>query len=203
MSLSITVFSDFACPYSYVTESALWSLDIDEIEISYRAYELFPEPAQLASIGIAGEEHTTLERLATFQGISLASPPIPARTRKAHEVSRFAREKGIEQEVRKGIYRGVWEEGRDIGRIDVLIEIATTAGADPEDLKIALDIDRFGDEILHDLEMARRLRVPGTPTIFIGTGHGARVLAGAHGPAVLRTTIEDALREMKPTEDDV
>lgn len=203
MPLPVTVFSDFACPYSYVTESALWSLEIAEIEVAYRAYELFPEPEALGARRIQEDERATLERLATFQGLSLDSAPVPARTRKAHEASRFARERGMENELRRAIYRAVWEERRDIGRIDVLMELAAGEGADAEELKIALDIDRFRDEILRDQEVARRLRVPGTPTIFIGTGRSARVLAGAHGPAVLRTSIEDALRDSKPTEDDV
>ncbi|HUE95897.1 MAG TPA: hypothetical protein VMN39_04530, partial [Longimicrobiaceae bacterium] len=58
------------------------------------------------------------------------------------------------------------------------------------------------DEVLADEDVARRLQVPGTPTLFLGTGSRARVIAGAHGPAVLRTLIDDAIKDSTlPTND--
>ena len=201
MAFPITVFSDFACPYSYVTEAALRSLGLDELAIQYRAFELFPDPVELPPLAIGDEERATLERLATFQGIDLSGGAARPRTRKAHEAARFARERDVEAAFRDLLYAALWRDGRDIGRIDVLVELAAAAGIEPEEMKIALDIDRHEADVLHDADVVGRLRLPGTPTIFLGTGPQARILAGAHGPAVLRTMIEDALREEDSAKD--
>lgn len=198
----VTVFADFVCPFSYVTEAALRGLGDEGVQRVYRAYELYPEGGGSVE-RVSEEDWSTLERLAEFQGIPLTRPEQVPATRKAHELSRFAREGGREEEVRAAIYRAYWEDGADIGRVDVLRAIAAGAGFDPEDAKIALDIDRFTDEVVADEELARRLRVPGTPTLFLGTGPRAGVLAGAHGPGVLRTMIEDAQRRMEMTDEDV
>lgn len=201
--LPITVFSDFSCPYSYVTESALRSLGLQGVQITYRAYELFPEGTPTEPVVIPDEERATLERLAGFQGLTVGAAGDRPRTGKAHEAARFARERSAEAEVRNGIFAAFWSDARDIGRIDVLVDLIEGAGLDGEELKIALDIDRFRDEVLRDQDVARRLKIPGTPTLFIGSGPKARVLAGAHGSAVLRTVIEEAKRDWETENKDV
>lgn len=201
--LPITVFSDFSCPYSYVTESALRSLGLEGVQITYRAYELFPEGTATEPVAIPDEERATLERLAGFQGVSLAAAGGRPRTTKAHEAARFARDRSAEAGVRDGIFAAFWSDARDIGRIDVLVDLVERAGLDGEELKIALDIDRYRDEVLRDQEVAGRLKIPGTPTLFVGSGPKARVLAGAHGSAVLRTVIEEAKRDWENENNDV
>src|SRR5690606_24721073 len=103
------------------------------------------------------------------------------KTRKAHEAALFARERDREVELRQAIFAAIWTEGRDVGRIDVLGELAEDVGLDGEDLRIALDIDRYQADVEADVEFARQLRVPGTPVVFVGTGSSARVIAGARG----------------------
>jgi predicted DsbA family dithiol-disulfide isomerase len=188
----ITLFSDFTCPYSYVTEAGLRGLmgGDGEVEIRYRALELYPAPTE--PIAPAEEEgwEEAVRPLAERLGIELRAPGFRPRTRKAHEAARFAEERGVGAAMRDAIYRAYWAEERDIGRVDVLMEIVATLGVDPVDLKIALDIDRYSEAVVHDLLLAERLRVPGVPTLFIGTGPAATVLVGAQSPEAL----DEALR---------
>ena len=92
--------------------------------------------------------------------------------------------------MRDAIFAAYWGEERDIGRVDVLMELIGRLDVDPTDLKIALDIDLHAATVDADEELARRLRVPGVPTLFIGTGPGARVLVGAQD----RATLDEAIR---------
>jgi predicted DsbA family dithiol-disulfide isomerase len=190
--LLLTLFSDFTCPYSYVTEAGLRGLmrRDGEVEIRYRALELYPAPTE--PIAPAEEEgwEEAVRPLAERLGIELRAPGFRPRTRKAHEAARFAEERGVGAAMRDAIYRAYWAEERDIGRVDVLMEIVATLGVDPVDLKIALDIDRYSEAVVHDLLLAERLRVPGVPTLFVGTGPAATVLVGAQSPEAL----DEALR---------
>src|SRR5690606_8899894 len=138
---SVTLFSDFSCPYSYVMETALRRVNASEIEIVYRAYELYPAPSELPPPEPGSTIPEGLRILVEEEELPLGEVAFRPRTRKAHEAARFARERGREAEMRERILAAYWGEGRDIGRIDVLMEVAAEAGLDPEELKIALDLD--------------------------------------------------------------
>ena len=169
-------------------------LDIPGVDLIHRAYELYPEPAQLAGPVVEGETWERLVFLAAALDLPLRPVEFGARTRKAHEASFFARTRGRERQLRHEIFTAYWSDQRDIGRIDVLTELASRAGMDAEDLRIALDIDQFEADVRHDQEVAQRLRVPGTPTIFIGSGPRAQVVIGARSRSELQGLIENVLR---------
>jgi predicted DsbA family dithiol-disulfide isomerase len=198
----IAIFADFSCPYSYVSETALRRASGSEAAIHYRAYELYPEGAPLEPPVVGDDTWRALAELGATTGLRFERVDFRPRTRKAHEASLFARTRDRERQFRERIYEAYWSEGRDIGRIDVLAGIAETAGLDPEELKIALDIDRFAGDVRHDQEVGHRLRIPGTPTIFLGTGRSARVLVGAHGIDTLGPIIDDFERTWTPTAPD-
>jgi predicted DsbA family dithiol-disulfide isomerase len=184
----ITVFSDFGCPYCYLTEAALRHvLGPDASAVRFRAFELYPAPAPLAPP--PREAGPGLEGLAAELGLPLRPPGFRPRTRKAHEAAALAAAQGDPAALRAAIFDAYWVEGRDIGRIDVLAELAPAAGLDPFELKVALDIDRFRDEVERDRALAARLRVAAVPTTFVGTGPEARVLLGAQTPAALDAAI--------------
>ena len=192
--LRITAFSDFSCPYSYLTESGLRRLSSAEVEIEYRALELFPDPLPLPDPALEPAEWELLQELAAADELELRRVGFRPRTRKAHEAARFAREHGSEPDLRHEIFRAYWADERDIGRIDVLSDLALRVGLEPEEMKIALDIDRYSDEVENDEGLARRLRIPGSPTLFLGTGATARVVAGAQSARQLRDLVHDEIR---------
>lgn len=186
----VTVFTDFSSPFCHVTEAALRSIaEVRDVSIRYRAFELHPAPAPLPEIGDAAGWPPELQALASAEGLILNPRRSLPRTRKAHEAARFGASHGREPEMRLEIYRACWEEGADIGRIDVLASLATRVGLDPEDLRIALDIDRFSQEVERDLEVGRRLRIRAVPTLYVGTGPGARILVGAQSRAALDAAV--------------
>ena len=189
MAVLVTIFSDFTCPFSYLTEVGLRRVveAREGIEVIYRALELYPESA--GSIAPAEAEWEAARPLTERLGLPLRLPTFTPRTRKAHEAARFAAQRGIGDAMRDAIFSAYWADERDIGRIDVLMELIGSLGVDPVELKIALDIDQFEAEVARDIEVARRLRVPGAPTIFIGTGGDAAILVGAQTPEDL----DDAL----------
>lgn len=189
MVIPVTVFSDFACPASYVTEAALWQLGDEAVGVTWKAFELYPEGASVGTSRFSAAEWEELQRLADEAGLTMRPQRTLPKTRKAHEAACFARERGREVDLRRAIFAAIWADGRDVGRIDVLVELAGSVGLDGEDLRIALDIDRFEADVEADLDLGRRLRVPGTPIVYIGTGRSARVIAGARDSEEIRSEL--------------
>lgn len=182
-ALPITLFADFTCDACYVTEAALRQVtDPTGVSIRYRAAELDPGSEK-------GDPERDLGALAAALGLPLRNPPSHPRTIKAHEAALLARTLGAEPAMRAALYDAYWRDGLDIGRIDVLQQLAPTAGIDPFDLQVALDIDRFRDDVLRDQEVARRLGIRSGPVLYLGTGPGARILIGVQTRAELETEI--------------
>ena len=183
-ALRVTYFGDFASPESYLTEVALWRLaERAAIELDCRA-------APASDPGDLSTRLAALEPLAAELGVALREPAVRASTSKAQEAARFARALGREREMRLAIHRAFWEEGLDVGRIDVLQALAEGVGLDPFDARVALDIDRHRDEVARDEGLARRLGIARAPVAYLGTGPSARILAGVQTPRDL----DEALR---------
>ena len=190
-SVKVVVFSDFTCPFSYVTEAALRTLAGEmPLDVHYRALELHPAPAPLP-LETPAEWMEAVRPLAEEVGITLRPPLYASRTRKAHEAARFAAERGVGDAMRDALFRAVFAEGRDVGRIDVLVSLAAELGLDPTETRVVLDVDRHAGDVLGDAQAARRAGIHATPTLVVGEGAAARVLTGAFPLSELR----GALRE--------
>ncbi len=131
------------------------------------------------------EWRALMEAMATFadqESVPFRAPALVPWTRKAHELAFHAHEKGCFREMHHTLFRAHFEEGRDIGRVDVLVELGQSVGLDASETRTVLGVDRF----LHRVEEARRearLRgIRGVPTL---EADGQR-LEGLRSPDELR-----------------
>ncbi|MEW5930157.1 MAG: DsbA family protein [Gemmatimonadota bacterium] len=189
MAVQVEIFSDFTCPFCYVTEAALRRAAAEAgAEVRHRAFELYPVPAPLPpDAGMEWEE--ALASLAAEAGVELRRPGYQSRTRKAHEAARFARERGVEPAMRAAIFAAYFAEGRDVGRIDVLVELGEALGLDRTEFKVVLDIDRHAGAVLADEALAERSGIRSVPLLVVGSGPDAEVLVGAQSYAALRDAV--------------
>lgn len=188
MAVPVTVFSDFTCPFSYVTETALRRMEAaGEVALTHLAFELHPAPAPVAPPDRAAL--AALAPLARELGIPLSLPSVAARTRKAHEAAAFARGRGVEAALREAIFAAYFADGRDVGRIDVLVELGERLGLDAGEMKVVLDVDTFAARVAAEREAAVDAGVQGVPTVVAGTGDAARWMVGARPLAELRAEI--------------
>jgi predicted DsbA family dithiol-disulfide isomerase len=188
-AVPVLIFSDFTCPFSHVTEAALRRLEDEGLAAPrYAAYELYPAPAPLPA-AVSADDVEAARPLADEAGVPLRPPaPVP-RTRKAHELAKLADERGMGRAVRDAIFAACFGAGRDVGRVDVLVELAAALGLDPTETHVVLDVDRYSAAVDADRALARRLGIAAVPALVVGGGADAELLLGAQPIGVLREVL--------------
>lgn len=86
------------------------------------------------------------------------------------------------------LYQAYFVEARNIGDIELLVEIAASVGLPAEEARAVLDERRFSDEIDADWQKSHRYGVTGVPT-FVADRHG---VVGAQPYEVLEQLVEKA-----------
>jgi predicted DsbA family dithiol-disulfide isomerase len=171
--VTIEVWSDYVCPFCYMVAPVLEQLRQehgDSVQVHWRAFELRPEPKP--TLDPAGEYlRNTWERIvypmAEERGMTLRLPPVQPRSRKAFEAAEFAREAGQFDAFHRALFQAFFQDGRDIGDVAVLRELATSAGLDAEALGHALAEGRYTERVLRDQELAQRMQLTGVPAMLV------------------------------------
>jgi predicted DsbA family dithiol-disulfide isomerase len=196
-AVPVVVFSDFTCPFCHVTEAALRRLEDEGLAAPrYAAFELYPAPAPP---GTPSEDDVRAALpLAEELGVALRVPPSSPRTRKAHEAARLAEQKGAGRAMRESLFAAHFGQGRDVGRIDVLVELGAALGVDATELKVVLDVDTFSGAVDADRALAARLGIAAVPALVVGAGADAELVMGAQPYAALRELLERKGGRLEP-----
>jgi predicted DsbA family dithiol-disulfide isomerase len=99
-------------------------------------------------------------------GLELKRPWIVPWSRKAHELACKARNDGCFPEIHLSLFRAYLLEGLDIGRIDVLVELARRCGMDARETKVALDVDLYREPVLERRRWALEVGVTCPPVLL-------------------------------------
>jgi predicted DsbA family dithiol-disulfide isomerase len=165
---TVVLFADYVCPFSYLAVTGLEAVAGQlGLQVERRAFELSPMPGPVAQPA-TDEAWAIVRELAETTGLQIERPAFVPRTRKAHEIVKFAGLNGMGAAMDKAVFEAYFGRGADIGRIDVLVEIATSLGLDPMSAKIALDLDTHTDAVLADRAEAERAEITGTPALVAG-----------------------------------
>jgi predicted DsbA family dithiol-disulfide isomerase len=206
----VDVVSDVVCPWCFLgkrrLEQALAALPGTEATIRWRPFQLDPTiPAQgmdrgeymarkFGSPARLADAHRRLEEFGRDTGIAFAFEAIgrSPNTLAAHRLIRRATEHGVADAVVEGLFTAYFEQGSDIGDVEVLADIAARAGLDRDESVAFLKTDLLAGDVEAEIGMARDLGVQGVPFFIVA---GRYALSGAQAPEVLRQVIEKALAE--------
>jgi predicted DsbA family dithiol-disulfide isomerase len=169
----IDVWSDYVCPYCYLEVPVVDRLQESfgpALEITWRAFELRPEP--LPTLEPAGTYlHTAWTQsvypMAERRGMTLHLPPVQPRSRKALEAAVHSRHEGLFDPVHRAIFHAFFKEGKDIGEMNVLLEIAASAGLQRDPLRQALEESRHAGQLFRDQQLAHDLGISAVPTMVV------------------------------------
>jgi predicted DsbA family dithiol-disulfide isomerase len=199
----IDVWSDYVCPFCYLQVPSIDRLQAafgDRVRIVWRAYELRPDPKP--TLEPAGQYlRTTWERsvypMAAERGMTLKLPPVQPRSRKAHEAAEFAESHQRFHAMHEALFRAFFEQGRDIGDIDVLCDIGRSVELDPNALRTALTDERYLALVMDDELLAVDLGVSAVPLMLLRPGNtpwrDAVPLSGAVPYDTMLTTVQQLL----------
>jgi predicted DsbA family dithiol-disulfide isomerase len=163
------LYHDFTSPYCRLAAQVAAEA-ARQTGLSLRAvpFELCPAPAPLPDPDqLLRDELARASAAAADWGLALGSIARVPRTRKAHEAVAYARAHDVDERVLHGIYRALWEEGRDVSRLDVLADIGEAAGLDREAMHVALGLDEFEPEVMREQEAAAAAGLTGVPAMQV------------------------------------
>ncbi len=100
--------------------------------------------------------------------VNMKRPSWTPNSLKALQAIVHARDLGKSAELRDALYVAHWEEGRDIGNLAVLQEIAEAQGIDWGPLAEALSDSRHLDTVMAEFQEGMDLGFAGIPAFIIG-----------------------------------
>ena len=201
----LTVYADYVCPFCYLGRTSLERYQEtreEPVEFDWHPFDL-----RRGKRGSDGEiDHgvddgkdeeyfaqarENVRRLQDRYDVEMAQEIAKdVDSLNAQLASFYVREEHPEQwrAFDEAIYAALWQDGRDIGDPDVLVELAEEVGLDGEGIRDAIDDEAREERLVERFDEARRHGVTGVPT-FAYDGHAAR---GAVPPEQLKRLVEGA-----------
>ncbi len=208
-AIKVDIWSDIACPWCFIGkrrfESAAAAFVDDEhaVEIEFHSFELAPDtPVDFDGSGVdflVEHKHMPAEQVArmlehvgdvaTQVGLTYDFDAIKhTNTLKAHQLLHFAKAHGKQVEMKERLLSAFFEEGRHVGHVADLADLAVDIGLDRDAVIASLETDEFLSAVAADKEQAQAYGINGVPFFVIDGKYG---ISGAQAPA----TFEQALAE--------
>ena len=187
--IKLDIISDPICPWCFIgktrLEKALAEVEDHPFVIEWHPFQLNPDmPAEgmdrreYLETKFGGKENAVrvygeIERHAREEGLDIdfAAMKRTPNTINAHRLIHWA---GIEQKqnaVVDALFAAYFNEGRDIGDLDVLSDIADSAGMDAAVVRKLLDSDADVEDIRARDAHSRKMGVNSVPTFIVANQH--------------------------------
>lgn len=207
------IWSDVACPWCFIGkrrfEAAVadFSVGGDVVEVEYHSFELSPDTpvdytgshtdflSQHKGIPAANAQQMLDQMTELGQTVGIAydyESLHTTNTVKAHQLLHLAKSQGKQLEMKERLLSAYFEEGRHVGRIDELADLAADIGLDRDLAVKSLESDEFLDDVLADKAQAVAYGINGVPFFVINGKYG---VSGAQESAVFVDVLQQAAAE--------
>ena len=208
MSLTVDVISDVICPWCYIgkrrLEGAIAAVEGQhEVQVHWHPFQLNPT---MPKEGISRKEYRTRKFGSWERSLELDAKVIAVgesegihfafdktertpNTVDAHRLIWLADQHGCQNAVVEALFRAYFNEGRDIGNHQTLIDVVSEAGLERKVAESMLGSDEGMDVMSNAQELSQRHLVTGVPFFII---NNAITLSGAQEPV----TFLDAFRQV-------
>ena len=211
--IRLDIFSDPVCPWCYLGKAnldrALEAHPDHPFAIEWHPFQLNPDMppegvdkrtylmARFGDEAKLEQIHQRFRDIAAENGVKM-DPDRPQRipnTLNAHRLIHWAGLEGRQTLMVSALMRAYWVEGRDIGDLDVLADVAAQAGMDRAVVERLLASDADLDVIQKREAHARERGVGAVPTFLIDNKY---VVSGAQQPQLWARAIEEMTAKAGP-----
>jgi predicted DsbA family dithiol-disulfide isomerase len=203
MALKVTLFSDFICPFCYIGFHTLRKMKQEfELEVDWRGFQIHPDwPASGIPVEkVYGAEGSAsrkaawerISTMATETGITMRPPSVLTNSHNALATCEYALEAGKGEDFEERVFRAYFEDGWNIGDVEVLKKLAGEVGLDPEKIGEAIASPQVQLKLKNNALIAHQHGVSGVPTFFIGN----YPLVGAQSEDAMRKILARATEMM-------
>jgi predicted DsbA family dithiol-disulfide isomerase len=198
--IKIIVYSDYICPFCYIGFHRLEKLkEKFNLEIEWQPFEIHPEtPKEGIKLeqlpfppGYLDMIMVNVKTLAEEDGIILKLSEKLPNSRLALYISDFAKKKGKFDEFHKLVFENYWKDGKDIGDLNLLLELAESIGLKKNEILNYIGSNEPYEKMRKVLIELRKYGINGVPTFLIGK----QFIFGAQPYEVFETAIKKALEE--------
>lgn len=203
MTLKIKVYSDYVCPFCFLGEKPLQeAIQGKDVEVEWMPFELRPYPAERIDPWNEPDKFEMFQRTimpwAKQLGVEMKLPRLSPHpyTHTAFEGYQFAKEHGKGSEYQHRVFTAFFQEEKNIGEMDVLVEIAKEVGLNTDDFREALENRTYKEK--HEKAMHHAYYEQGiqaVPTFVIGDC----VVQGVRDKETLEAAIEQELKRETST----
>ena len=211
--LKIDIVSDVVCPWCVIgfinLQKAIKELkDQIEFEINWKPYELHPEIPQngydkklylqqkFGDLSGRQSPYKQIEEIGDSLGFEFnfsKTERIP-NTFNAHRLLWKAKREGLQTELSEALFKAYFTDGRDVGSIEVLSDIANEVGMNKEKIKKFL-ISKEGGQETADEEMSFiEKSIGAVPTYFINNKY---IIQGGQEPETFVSFLNKILMKEK------
>lgn len=212
----VEIWSDIACPFCYLGkryfEQALASLSFkDEVKVVKRSFILDPELPE-EGLSISSYEYLLerkqlapeylekmlghLKQTGALVNIDFQQEKaIPANTMRAHRLLQYSIKTGKENTVEEALFKAYFTDGKNIGDIDVLKDIAKQSGLNESAVNTLFEGGQEKETVLQDKATADQLGIGGVPFFVVDHKYG---ISGAQPIDVFVDTLTQAYNELNP-----
>jgi predicted DsbA family dithiol-disulfide isomerase len=197
MKKKVIVYSDYICPFCYIGKTRMDRLQRElDVDVEWRGLEIHPEtPPEgqtLEKMGINPHYidmvRENVFRMARELDLMFKPPPKVSNSKMALLLCEYVKENGKFDDYHTEVFKAYWQDGKDIGNLDILLDIIQKLGLDPKDARKFLKNEKASEKMAEFLLEARAYGIDGVPTFVIGR----IVIEGAQPYEVVKKAVEQA-----------
>ena len=164
------------------------------VQVTWRPFELHPEAPpegipREAYFGRATSEriHSHLQSVAQSVGLEMRPRDVIINSRRALGAAEFAREHGKFDEMHRALFKAHWEGSGRLEDVDDLVRVGADVGLDPDELRSAIEENRYDPLIGENRRVAGSVGIDAIPAHIFGRRY---LVLGAQPYEVLKQVVD-------------
>ena len=188
--IKVDIWSDVQCPWCYIGKRRFEAGAAQfggEVEVEYHSYELAPDTpvdfdgtpidylSQRKGMPVAKVEEmlARVTSIAASVGLDYHYENVhQTNTVKAHELIHYAKARGRQLDMKERLLKAYFVDGRRVGRIEDLADLAAEIGFERDDVVRALQSNEYLADVKADVARANEYGIQGVPFFVIDGKYG-------------------------------